>query len=264
MEELSEKLLGSAVFKGIPEGEGSNKEQKTEEQKVSKTLSQLVSQIAAQRKKIEASPSKVALEKEMEETEALQGIAKAALELHTQLRKAAPDFEELKPALEPLMVELPQSHFDHTCSVDQMFACATFQMTYQEYAAYIGLFRVGVMEASFVSALDTWKMIDELDDMTCLFPGFSWRELGGTAYEVCGSKRIANGAANATKLDAQPLAQCAHRAGEKCIVDLPSRKAYAGFPRSVAKHCPDQCQLVERKHRSSCLSHPFAQDGTLD
>ena len=35
------------------------------------------------RKKIEASPSKVALEKEMEETEALLDIAKAAVELHT-------------------------------------------------------------------------------------------------------------------------------------------------------------------------------------
>ena len=60
------------------------------------------------------------------------------------------------------------------------------------------------------------------------------------------------------------MAQCAYRAGEKCLVDLPSGKAYGGFPWFVAKHCPDQFQLVERKHRSSCLSHPFAQDRTLD
>ena len=150
LEELSEKLLGAAVFTCVPEAEGS-KEQKTEERKVAKTLSQLVSQIAAQRKKIEASPSKVALEKEMEETEALLDIAKAAVELHTQLHKAAPDFKEMTPALETLMVELPEKHFDHTVWIKCLRAQATFQMTYQDYAGYIGLFRVGVMEASFVS-----------------------------------------------------------------------------------------------------------------
>ena len=132
MEELSEKLLGAAAFTCVPEAEGSQ-EQKTKERKVAKTLSQLVSQIAAQRKKIEASPR----EKEI-----------AAVELHTQLHKAAPDFKEMTPALETLMVELPEKHFDHTVWIKCL---ATFQMTYQDYAGYIGLFRVGVMEASFVS-----------------------------------------------------------------------------------------------------------------
>lgn len=144
LEELSEKLLGAAAFTCVPEAEGS-KEQKTKERKVAKTLSQLVSQIAAQRKKFEASPR----EKEMEETEALLDIA--AVELHTQLHKAAPDFKEMTPALETLMVELPEKHFDHTVWIKCLRAQATFQMTYQDYAGYIGLFRVGVMEASFVS-----------------------------------------------------------------------------------------------------------------
>lgn len=129
LDELSEKLLGTAFFACVPEAEGS-KEQKTEERKVAKTLLQLVSQIAAQRKKIEASPSKVALEKEMEETEALLDIAKAAVELHTQLHKAAPDFKEMTPALETLMVELPEKHFDHTVWIKCLRAQATFQMTY--------------------------------------------------------------------------------------------------------------------------------------
>lgn len=85
----------------------------------------------------------------MEETEALLDIA--AVELHTQLHKAAPDFKEMTPALETLMVELPEKHFDHTVWIKCLRAQATFQMTYQDYAGYIGLFRVGVMEASFVS-----------------------------------------------------------------------------------------------------------------
>ena len=141
LEELSEKLLGAAVFTCVPEAEGS-KEQKTEERKVAKTLSQLVSQIAAQRKKIEASRSKVALEKEMEETEALLDIAKAAMELHTQLHKAGPHFKEMTAALETLMVELPEKHVDHTVWIKCLRAQATFQNTRITQA---------IMEASFVS-----------------------------------------------------------------------------------------------------------------
>ena len=52
LQEFSEKLLSAAVFKNIPEA--GSKEQKTEERKVNKTLSQLVSQTAAQLKKVEA------------------------------------------------------------------------------------------------------------------------------------------------------------------------------------------------------------------
>ena len=96
-----------------------------------------------------------------------------------------------------------------------------------------------------------------------LKPRFLLERFGRTAYEIRGSKRLANGIANAATVDAQ-LFQCAHGAGEKCIADLQSRKASGCLPPSVTKNCPDQFQLLEQKYRASCLPHPLAQDGALD
>ena len=165
---------------------------------MAKTLLQLVSQIAAQRKKIEASPSKVALEKEMEETEALLDIAKAAVELHTQLHKAAPDFKEMTPALETLMVELPEKHFDHTVWIKCLRAQATFQMTY--------LRRLH------------WLVPRGRHGGQFCFPAHDMTFLYCRSYLCVSSEFVCS------------MVQCAYRAGEKCLVDLSSGKAYGGFP----------------------------------